>query len=80
MNEIKKLVAELAVLCERFNINYALFYSESPHTLSGGANLTTEELAIMIETLSRSQPIEELMFLRHVMDMVIRERQSSNWN
>ena len=80
MNEIKRLAAELVALCERFDINYAVFFTESPHTLSGSANFTSEELAILIESLSRSQPIEEVVFLHRVMDMIIRERQSSTWN
>ena len=78
METIRRLVAELERLCTAMGVNYAVFFSERPHSITGGATFTTEEIAILFETFSRKLPLEQVKFLRAVMDTFIRDRTS--WN
>lgn len=78
MDTIKRLAAELARLCNRMGVTYAVFFSERPHSITGGATFTAEELAILFETFSRKMPLDQVKFLRAVMDTIIQER--SSWN
>lgn len=78
METIKRLAAELERMCNRMGVNYAVFFSERPHSITGGATFTTEELAILFETFSRKMPLDQVKFLRAVMDAIIQER--SSWN
>ena len=75
IDEVKKAVEALEEVCE----NYAVFFSEQPHSITGGATFTIEEYAILIETFSRRLPLEQVRFLRKVMDMIITDRSSSSW-
>ena len=70
IDEVKKAVEAL---------NYAVFFSEQPHSITGGATFTIEEYAILIETFSRRLPLEQVRFLRKVMNMIITDRSSSSW-
>ena len=79
MEEIKKAVKALEEICEREGVNYAVFFSEQPQSITGGATFTTEEYAILIETFSRRLPLDQVRFLRKVMDMIITDRSSSSW-
>ena len=53
IDEVKKAVEALEEVCERVGVNYAVFFSEQPHSITGGATFTIEEYAILIETFSR---------------------------
>ena len=79
IDEVKKAVEALEEVCERVGVNYAVFFSEQPHSITGGATFTIEEYAILIETFSRRLPLEQVRFLRKVMDMIITDRSSSSW-
>lgn len=74
IEEIKKAAGAFGNICEQEGVNYAIFFAEMPHSLTGGATFTPEEFAILIETLSRRLPLTQVRFLRQVMDMVIEER------
>lgn len=50
IDEVKKAVEALEEVCERVGVNYAVFFSEQPHSITGGATFTIEEYAILIET------------------------------
>lgn len=78
IEEVKKAADAFSVICEEEEVNYAIFYAELPHSLTGGATFTPEEFAILIETLSRRLPLTQVHFLRQVMDMVIEERSASD--
>lgn len=78
IEEIKKAVDAFEAVCEKEDVNYAVFYAEMPHSLTGGATFTPEEFAILIETFSRRLPLTQVHFLRQVMDMVIEERLTSD--
>ena len=78
MNEIKKLAIALQQKCEEEHVNYGIFFSEVSHTITGGATFTLEEIAIMIETIARNLPVEQIKFLQTVLSMVIEERPFSN--
>ena len=78
IEEIKKAVDAFETVCEKEDVNYAVFYAEMPHSLTGGATFTPEEFAILIETFSRRLPLTQVHFLRQVMDMVIEERLTSD--
>ena len=66
MNEIKKLAIALQQKCEEEHVNYGIFFSEVSHTITGGATFTLEEIAIMIETIARNLPVEQIKFLQTV--------------
>ena len=72
--EIKKLAIALQQKCEEEHVNYGIFFSEVSHTITGGATFTLEEIAIMIETIARNLPVEQIKFLQTVLSMVIKEK------
>lgn len=74
IDEIKKAAEAFEAICEKEDVNYAIFFTELPHSLTGGATFTPEEFAILIETFARRLPLEQVSFLRKVMDMIIEER------
>ena len=74
MNEIKKLAIALQQKCEEEHVNYGIFFSEVSHPSTGGATFTLEEIAIMIETIARNLPVEQIKFLQTVLSMVIEEK------
>ena len=74
MKEIKKLAIALQQKCEEEHVNYGIFFSEVSHTITGGATFTLEEIAIMIETIARNLPVEQIKFLQTVLSMVIEEK------
>ena len=74
MNEIKKLAIALQQKCEEEHVNYGIFFSEVSHTITGGSTLSLEEIAIMIETIARNLPVEQIKFLQTVLSMVIEEK------
>ena len=47
---------ELQEKCEEKHINYGLFICDRPHSVTGAANFTLEEISIMIENIARSLP------------------------
>ena len=40
IEEIKKAVDAFEAVCEKEDVNYAVFYAEMPHSLTGGATFT----------------------------------------
>ncbi len=78
MNEIKKLAIALQKKCEEEHVNYGIFFSEMSHTITGGATFTLEEIAIMIETIARNLPTEQIKFLQTILSMVIEEKKDSS--
>ena len=66
MNEIKKLAIALQQKCEEEHVNYGIFFSEVSHTIAS--------IAIMIETIARNLPVEQIKFLQTVLSMVIEEK------
>lgn len=76
MNEIQKLAVALQKKCEEEHVNYGIFFSEIPHTITGMATFTLEEIAIMIETVVRNLPVEQIKFIQTILSMVIEEKNS----
>ena len=70
LNDLKKLQEK----CERKHINYGLFISDSPHSVTGAANFTLEEISIMIENIARSLPLKQVQFIQHILYLVAEEK------
>ena len=45
IDEVKKAVEALEEVCERVGVNYAVFFSEQPHSITGGCLLYTSDAA-----------------------------------
>lgn len=74
MDEILTLAKQLENLCEERDINYGIFFSEQPHTITGSANLTLEEITILMETMARNMPVENVQFMREVLSLIVKDK------
>ena len=80
MKEILELLQALQKKCESQHINYGLFICNQPHAITGAANFTLEEITIMIETITRNLPYEQVSFIQHIVGLVADEKKKKEEN
>ena len=71
LDNLKKLQEK----CEERHINYGLFICDKPHSVTGAANFTLEEISIVIENIARSLPLKHIQFIQHILSLVAKEKQ-----